>query len=187
MKLSDGLFPVVPFSDKAESLEIKRSGSLSGFYQAYLAGFDVSLPKVTIQDGMEIQREYLDGGLEPVDKVRNGEGVTVRIRVRTIKDRGEINNVALVDLLPGGFEVVIDSIRNSEGQNQKSTFSPDSVDIREDRVIVFGRVNNSMSEYFYRIKATNSGSYVVPPPFVEAMYDRTLKARGLAAKMTVGP
>jgi len=65
-------------------------------------------------------------------------------------------------------------------------FRPDYVDIREDRVVVFGHVSREASEFSYRIKAVNQGRYAVPPVFGESMYDRGVQARGLGASMTVG-
>jgi uncharacterized protein YfaS (alpha-2-macroglobulin family) len=44
-----------------------------------------------------------------------------------------------------------------------------------------------MTEYSYKIKATNIGNYVTPPPYAESMYDRKVKARGIAEKISVVP
>ncbi len=173
-----------PFSEKAEAIAVRNPKKLNVFWQTTEAGFDLSLPSKTIESGLEIQREYLDAAKKPVTSVKNGEEIWVRLRTRTTRDHGTVDNVALVDLLPGGFEVVMDSIRNGE-ESSGSTFSPRSVDIREDRVIVFGTVRAEMSEYSYKIKATNVGSFVVPPAFAESMYDRDIKARGLAGQMKV--
>ncbi len=66
-----------------------------------------------------------------------------------------------------------------------STWQPDFVDIREDRVVLFGSVGNSAQEFVYRIKGTNKGKYVIPPAFAESMYDRTVRARTLPGVMVV--
>jgi hypothetical protein len=90
-----------------------------------------------------------------------------------------VENVAIVDLLPGGFELALD--QQYEGSNLTYKF----VDKREDRVIVFGTVDPSTDTFRYRMRATNKGTFVVPPPYAEAMYDLTTKARGKAADITV--
>ena len=115
-----------------------------------------------------------------------------------------------MDLLPGGFEVVRDSIRDAvptavsnqeEGDGDPrarsaqssapaavsggAAFTPDYVDVREDRVVIFGRADASVQAFTYRIKAINQGTYAVPPVFGESMYDRGVQARGLGAKITV--
>jgi len=57
--------------------------------------------------------------------------------------------------------------------------------VREDRAVFFGTIGPSVREIVYRIKPTNRGVFIVPPVFAEAMYDRAIKARGLAEKITV--
>ena len=42
-----------------------------------------------------------------------------------------------------------------------------------------------MREFVYRIKATNAGTYIVPPAYGESMYDRTVQARSLGSKLNV--
>jgi uncharacterized protein YfaS (alpha-2-macroglobulin family) len=62
---------------------------------------------------------------------------------------------------------------------------PDFADLREDRVVVYGRASDSIQEYSYRIKATNAGSYVVPGAFGMSMYDPQVRARGVAGRISV--
>ena len=54
-------------------------------------------------------------------------------------------------------------------------------------MIAYGMVGPTMQTFVYRIKATNSGTFVVPPAFAEGMYDRTVFARSLAATIKVAP
>jgi len=140
--------------------------------------------------------------------------------MRSIKS-GYHSNVAIVDLLPGGFDVVLEKSRpaskSTQAQEQRgeegegegeggegqtgehearkqwdspigtdaSTWQPDFVDIREDRVVLFGSVVDSAQEFVYRIKATNKGKYVIPPAFAESMYNRAVRARTLPGVMVV--
>ena len=57
--------------------------------------------------------------------------------------------------------------------------------MREDRVVFYVAANREVQEIVYRIKATNVGSYNVPPAYGEAMYDRSVVARSAAGKLTV--
>jgi uncharacterized protein YfaS (alpha-2-macroglobulin family) len=100
--------------------------------------------------------------------------------VRGAGDR-DITNVAILDLLPGGFEVVPESIQT--GTCSYGGF--DYADVREDRVAIFGTVNNGETTITYRIKATNKGTYAVPPPQAEAMYHLKIRARGVSGQLTV--
>jgi alpha-2-macroglobulin len=68
---------------------------------------------------------------------------------------------------------------------EKSTFHPEYVDVREDRVVLYGTVDSSVSEFVYRIKATNEGQFIMPPAFAEGMYDRRVRARSVGGSVKV--
>ncbi len=48
------------------------------------------------------------------------------------------------------------------------------------------QLNRDVQEIVYRIKATNIGTYTVPPAYGEAMYDRGVVARSVAGRIDVG-
>jgi hypothetical protein len=66
-----------------------------------------------------------------------------------------------------------------------STLPLDYLDVREDRVVLYGSVGKGMSTFLYKIKATNSGKVVVPAIHAESMYDRAVRARGEPGSLTV--
>jgi uncharacterized protein YfaS (alpha-2-macroglobulin family) len=218
LTLPKGLFPKVAFSGEAKKVRIESKSGFPTFYQVTMAGFDKSLPQKEIKDGIEVQREYRDLKGNVVTSTALGSEIEVHFKMRSVKS-GYHSNVAIVDLLPGGFDVVIEKSRpaskpaqlqeqrseegageGGEGQSGEqesrkrwdspigtdaSTWQPDFVDIREDRVVLFGSVGDSAQEFVYRIKATNKGKYVIPPAFAESMYDRTVRARTLPGVMIV--
>jgi uncharacterized protein YfaS (alpha-2-macroglobulin family) len=57
--------------------------------------------------------------------------------------------------------------------------------VREDRVVLYGDLSKGLAEYRYRIRATNAGTFLVPPSYAESMYDRSLRARASAGRVTV--
>lgn len=178
--LPNGLFPKTEFAPEAERVRIATASDFTVFYQVTQAGFDLNPPTQEIKQRIEVQREYRNPSGAVVTQAVLGSELEVRIKLRSL-DNANLPNVAIVDLLPGGFEVVMDSLpRSGHGG-----WSPEYVDIREDRTVFFGSVDATVREFSYRIKATNKGEYQIPPVFAESMYDRTVQARGLGAKMTV--
>ncbi len=99
-----------------------------------------------------------------------GDELTVRLRVRALE--GRVTNVAVIDLLPGGFEVLRDSIAREFGR-----WHADYTDIREDRVVFYGSFGSAVTELSYQVKLTARGQFVVPPATAEAMYDRSARAQ----------
>jgi uncharacterized protein YfaS (alpha-2-macroglobulin family) len=218
--LTKGLFPKVSFSAQAKKVRIESTSKYPTFYQVTQAGYDKAVPNKELKDRFEVQREYRDLKGTVITKTTIGSELEVHVKMRSVKS-WTYYNVAIVDLLPGGFEVVIEKSRpaaapvqlreriseeeEGEGEDdnrdegvrdegpgwvppigsESSTWSPDFVDIREDRVVLFGTVGPKAREFVYRVKATNKGTYAVPPLYGECMYDRTVKARALPGTITV--
>lgn len=143
------------------------------FYQVTETGFDKN-PQ-PFKNGVEILREYRDTKGNIITEITLGSEIEVRIQARTL-DQSFLSNVALIDLLPGGFEVVRDSI-------PRDRF--DYVDIREDRAIFFTTLTSNIQTIIYRIKATNSGNYITPPVLAMPLYAPARKAQGTIGKLIV--
>jgi alpha-2-macroglobulin len=196
-------------SEAAQKVMFSSEPSYKGgfFYQLTQAGFDKDLAaQKRVESGIEIWREYRDLNDKVITEAKLGQEVKVNIKIRN-KDRESINNLAIVDLLPGGFDVVRGSICGNNTTNvpapTASTASPvsaslpvathdtcygnfDYADTREDRVIFFAYLpKEGTKEIVYRIKAVNNGSYTIPPAFVEAMYDNSKKALGKSGRFMV--
>ena len=198
-----GLIPRASFSVDAAKLQFSNKADLPAYYVAEQTGFDRNLPEKEIKNGFEILREYVDAKGNPVKSVKVGDEIEVRLKFRAI-GREAVDNAALVDLLPGGFDLVLNPVaaQRPEGEGdareqnesrkwrapigvQRSTWQPDYADLREDRVVLYGVVSKDIKEFAYRIKATNTGTFVVPPAYGESMYDRSLQARSLGGKISV--
>jgi len=172
-----------PFSKDATALRFKSAPPIGGpgaFFQVLEAGFDRRVPEKAMSEGLEVFRELLDKDDKPVTRTKLGESVRVRVRMRSTKN-DTFTNVAVIDLLPGGFEVVGSSLQ----PGVSSINGVDYVDVREDRAIFFAAATGSVLEINYQIKSSNRGEFVVPPPFAESMYQRNIKGRGVGGKITV--
>jgi alpha-2-macroglobulin len=171
------------FSKDAIALRFKTAGVLSGpgaFFQVVEAGYDRHVPAKPVTAGLEVYRELLDKNDQPVTRTKLGEPIHVRLHARAVRDES-VTNVAIVDLLPGGFEVVGSSL-----QPGVSTISGvDYVDEREDRVVFFATASTNALEINYQIKSSNRGEFTVPPVFGESMYERNVKGRGVGGKISV--
>jgi uncharacterized protein YfaS (alpha-2-macroglobulin family) len=95
--------------------------------------------------------------------------------------RSFVSNVAIIDLLPGGFEIVDSSLRSGV----PAINHVDYVDLREDRAVFFTTAPKYAVEIDYQIKSCNRGEFVVPPVFAESMYERNIKGRGVGGRITV--
>ena len=212
LTLPAGLLPKVDVPPGSRSLEFASTAALRRYYLVNESGFDRQPDNPVLTQGLEIIREFLGADGKPVQTVRLGDEVTVHLRFRAI-DRDSIDDAVLVDLLPGGFDVVVPDTVPAEQpllaasaaaqEDQDSAPGggrggcvcrwlvtrpddfPDFADLREDRVVLYGQAPNRVQEFSYRIKATNAGNYRVPPAFGESMYDPRVRARSAAGHIRI--
>jgi uncharacterized protein YfaS (alpha-2-macroglobulin family) len=171
------------FSANAAALRFASDRKLSGpgaFFQIVEAGFDRHVPGESIANGLEVYRELLGKSNEAVTRTHLGEPIHVRLHVRSLKQE-PITNVAIVDLLPGGFEIIDSSARTGASPIR----GVDYVDVREDRAVFFVTAPRDALEIDYQIKSCNRGQFIVPPVFAQSMYDRNVKGRGVGGKIIV--
>lgn len=207
LPLPQSLFPKTAFSEQAKQLRFDNDSALSAYYLIEESGFDLKAPQQAITEGLEVLREYSDAKGAPLTQITMGQQVDVRLKFRSLQNK-HIGGVALVDLLPGGFELVVPpqatqtpfvEAGSEEAAPSRSTYqgwqcqiclpssraSLEYADMREDRVVFYVSALPDMQEIVYRIKATNVGTYTTPPAYGEAMYDRSVVARSAAGKISV--
>lgn len=150
------------------------------FYQIVQAGFDKNPVIKEIKSGLEVYREYQNEQGNTVTSTKLGDTLEVHVKIRATNGQA-VNNVAVVDLLPGGFQLVPKSIIVKNGNSGYLNY----FDAREDRVIFYVTAGTDVQEYTYRIRAINKGTFVVPPIFAQAMYLPKVTAQNSSGKMVV--
>ena len=161
------------------SVQFTREGSLPAYYSVDESGFDRNPPASEINRGLEVIHEFLDGKGNVTAKVKVGEEFWVRLRLRST-DRGRVSQIAVVDLLPGGVEPTLDR-QAGPGTN----WTPDYVDRREDRVVLYGNVTKDAATYIYKVRATNLGTFQSPPAFAEGMYNRRITGMSQPSRLEI--
>lgn len=158
------------------------------------SGYDRRTPTKAIKDGLEIVRSYANADGKPVTQVALGDKVTVTVKIRATGS-ASVPNVAIVDLLPGGFTPVLrrhPASNNASWQDPialgDSTWTPDFADIRADRIVIYGTATTGVREFKYQLRAVNAGSFQIPPIFASAMYQPTTAALSPGqGRLTVTP
>ncbi len=171
----------------AKSVHVEGDTDFALFYQLTEAGFDLAPPATEIKNRIEVFREFDNEKGEPVTSSPIESKVDVKMSLRAIDS--PISNVAIVDMIPAGFEIDIspEGLGNrASGPTDAATWRPDFVDVREDRVVFYGTVGTDAQTFSYRLKPTNRGTFTVPPLYAEGMYDRTVQARSLGGRFQIG-
>jgi len=148
---------------------IESEKDLNLYYQVTQGGFDISLPEESESNGIEVYREFTDKNGSEISEMALGDEVTVHLKFRSI-DNTYLTNIAIVDLLPAGLEAVPTSVRS----NYSASWRPDHIDIREDRIIIYGTLSSKVQSFNYKVRAINKGIFTVPPIYGESMYNRDI-------------
>jgi uncharacterized protein YfaS (alpha-2-macroglobulin family) len=149
-------------------------------------GYDRTPPTDVLAQGIEVLRELRDASGKVVTSVALGERIDVVLQLRTTDQREQ--QVALIDLLPGGFEVDLAGQPLAERQTAEPSeydWTPDYVDVREDRLVLYGWIGGDVRRFVYRLKPMNRGRYTVPPLQAEALYDRSVEGRAPGGSVEV--
>ncbi len=208
--LSDGMMKYGKVSVQADRIQFSKQGDAPAFTLLAENGFDRKPQPDVVSAGLEIAQMMtsLDG--KSVTRVKVGEEFLVKLTFRSTS-RNRVSQVAIVDLLPGGLEPVLNARVETGAQPQvnyqdegsgegdapqaapvwqapmgdANGWHPDYADIRDDRVILYGTLSRDVGTFTYRVRATNAGTFFVPAPFAEGMYNRKLQARGKSGMLEV--
>ena len=99
-------------------LRLANAGELPLYYSWAEQGYERSVPSTAVTQGMEVLHEVIDAKGTVITQAALGEEVFVRVRVRSLGQQN-VANVALVDVLPGGLEPVLQaaSDANADANN----------------------------------------------------------------------
>ncbi|MCH9663228.1 MAG: alpha-2-macroglobulin family protein [Gammaproteobacteria bacterium] len=145
----------------------------------------------TVSDGLKISRKFFSPQDSAVDisQIKSSDLVGVELVIDSTTD---IRNALVVDLLPAGFEFdnSLSSTRLgarviSAHQRQRNTYAHgyltdlQHTEFRDDRLIAslsFKKDQTFVLTYY--VRAVTPGTYTVPPPLAEDMYNPERRAVG---------
>ncbi len=161
-----------------EKIDITVKGEGTCYY--YWEAFGISRDSYIEEYGRELQltRRYLTpDGSRVKNNFKQGELVIAEITVEALTSN--LENVAVVDMLPAGFEIENPRLVTREGAStaNRQGYRPSYVDIRDDRLVFYGTFQLRRQErFYYALRAVTEGTFTVPPVSAEAMYDPTKSA-----------
>lgn len=157
--------------------ELKLSADKPFFYTVEQEGFAVKLPVTASSHGLQIAKKLKAPKGKTLSSLELGDEITTEI---TIRNTGKkfISDIAVIDLLTGGLEIVRDSI-------ESDSYLLNS-EAREDRMLAYfdlGAYNTVTITY--NAKVTAKGDFVVPPAYANAMYVPEISANTLPQRLVI--
>ncbi|HEY7172668.1 MAG TPA: MG2 domain-containing protein [Vicinamibacterales bacterium] len=204
LTLPSNAAPRAAIAEGTAKVQFSKRGPAPAYYSLNESGFDRTLPAAEITSGLEIIREFVDSNGAPLSRVTVGQEFFVRLRLRTV-GRPSLPQIAVVDLLPAGVEPVLElrppadsstpeqdpAIAGRQasalpiGIPSKSDWTPAHVDVRDDRLVLYGDARNTAGTFVYRVRATSAGTFQTPPAFAEGMYNRAVVGMSRAGRLEV--
>jgi uncharacterized protein YfaS (alpha-2-macroglobulin family) len=102
-----GIVTAGKFRGTDTRLWVTPSDATPVWYVLTQSGYDRNLLPAEQSAGLEVTREYLDASGKAITSLQLGQEVTVRLRLRALDDKASYTELAITDLLPGGFEAVL--------------------------------------------------------------------------------
>jgi uncharacterized protein YfaS (alpha-2-macroglobulin family) len=158
---------------------------LGAWYQTIEKGFARNLPEQASAMHIEILRELVDAAGQPVTQGKLGETIFAKLTIRNLT-KTDMPNLALTEMLPGGFEFAPPGEPHSLRPGLATRQGTDYIDVREDRALIYlGLRSEGSLTLQYALRPTCAGTFVVPPPYAEDMYEAKVRANGAAGKIIV--
>jgi uncharacterized protein YfaS (alpha-2-macroglobulin family) len=149
----------------------KGNGRLYYFWQA--EGISASGAVKEEDSYLKVRKRFFDRYGRPVSGNTFKQNDLVIVQIVLEKSYStDIDNVAITDLLPAGFEIENPRTKDIPGMDWiKDASSPTALDVRDDRINLFVDMHSSRQVYYYAVRAVSPGVYRMGPVSADAMYN----------------
>ncbi|MCP3921465.1 MAG: alpha-2-macroglobulin family protein [Desulfobacterales bacterium] len=165
-------------------LEVKGKGEISFLWEA--TGIDKNPASLQDDKGVKIRRAFLDrnGKKVKLSDIKQGDLLVAEITMKS--SSGTLENFAITDLLPMGFEIENTRLATSASLPWiKQGVTPDHLDIRDDRINLFVTVDERERKYYYTVRAVTVGNFKIPFIHGEAMYNPAIFSKADSAQLKI--
>lgn len=167
-------FPADDYAGKR--ITLKATGKGNTYYGWDTEGIQLN-GKVTEEDrNLKIRRTYYDRNGAPITDNAFKQGDLIVCQISLTGGPRTVDNVAISDLIPAGFEIENPRLRTSASlewvDKKVNRLRPQYIDIRDDRILLFtSAAPNKTYSFYYMMRVVNTGNYRLAPIGAEAMYD----------------
>ena len=165
---------------------VEGSGNCYFYWTAF--GVQTGSAIQEFDNELQVRRSYYSESGVPIEDgiFQHGDLLVAEITIKALTDT--LENVAVVDVLPAGFEIENPRLESRAGVAwiSKKGFQPDYMDIRDDRLIFFGKFRRQKRQkFYYALRAVTRGEFALPPVAAEAMYDPTKSSAASSGRIRV--
>jgi uncharacterized protein YfaS (alpha-2-macroglobulin family) len=171
-------------------VRLSLDGTGNSYYYWRSFGVETGSSTEEFDRELQVRRRYLAEDGEPIEDgvFKHGDMIVAEISVKALT--ANLENVVVVDMLPAGFEIENPRLESRAGISwlSKKRFKPDYIDIRDDRLIFFGKFQRRKEQkFYYALRAVTQGEFKLPPVAAEAMYDPSKSSVASSGQISVVP
>ena len=169
--------------DGKMSIKVTNQSSADLYLTVIQKGIPINVDVPAKQNGISLDVAYVTSDGKPVNVAELPKGTDFNAIVK-VRNMGfmEVDNLALTQVFPSGWEIINERLFGVENGSQYSYR-----DIRDDRVLTYFSLKlNEQKEFKVKLNATYSGTYFLPPIQCEAMYNHLVSANNTGIKIIVG-
>ncbi|HIO47068.1 TPA: hypothetical protein EYN23_06905 [Candidatus Poribacteria bacterium] len=157
-------------------VRIELEGDGNCYYYWTTSGIPTGSVVQEFDKDLMVRRRYLKDNGEPItdNTFKHGSIIVAEVKIKSLNI--DLENVAIVDMLPAGFEIENPRIESRAGIPwiTDQQFKPDYMDIRDDRLVFYGNFKRGTEiKFYYALRAITQGEFTLPPIAADAMYDPT--------------
>jgi len=157
-----------------QQVTLKASGTGESFFLWQSDGIKAQGVSQEVDNNMRVRRTYFDRNGQEISTFRQGDLIVCRISLSGGERSAE--NIAITDMIPAGFEIENPRLTTSADlswiDQEGDKFTPDYLDVRDDRLVLFTNLTRQKSKhYFYLLRVVNTGTFQLAAIGAEAMYD----------------
>lgn len=164
-------FDIDPYGKK---VTLTMQGTGRTYYSIVTEGIRTD-GKVKIEDkGLEIRREFFNRNGAPVSlgNIRQNDLIIIKLTLNS--SINQLENIAVSDLLPAGFEIENPRITETTDYSFiKNATAPQYMDIRDDRINIYTSFygGSRTQTFYYMVRAVTPGTFQYAAVVAEAMYN----------------
>ncbi len=154
---------------------LQNNGSQALFAKLMITGQPIAGKEERKSQHIKMEVKYTDANFKEIDpaRLKAGTDFIAEVKVYNIGSRGNLSEMALVQVFPSGWEILNHRLE----ENAEETSTPTYQDVRDDRVMsYFGLARNKAVVYKVRLNANYAGRYYLPATLCYAMYDESIMA-----------
>lgn len=141
-------------------------------------------PAASSDLALDVQYFFPNGDKVDPARLRMGTDLIAEVRVTNPGSRGPLQNLALTQIFPSGWEII--STRGDSDAFRESASRADYQDVRDDRILTYFSLPAGQTRIFrVRLTATYAGDFLLPAVSVSALHDPAVFARTRASRVEV--